>query len=94
MNGKFFLDTNVLVYAFDASHETKHSTAMSLVDKAFRQKNGVISTQVLKEFFVTVTRKIPVPFDAGEAKLIVEHFSALERVLKVLKVKKPLSEKG
>jgi predicted nucleic acid-binding protein len=80
MSGKVFLDTNVLVYAFDAFDAKKHKTAMSIVDKAFRQKNGIISTQVLKEFFVTVTRKISVPLDTDEAKLIVENLSVLEVV--------------
>ena len=74
------MDTNILVYAFDASNAKKHKTAMSIVDRAFRQKNGIISTQVLKEFFVTVTRKISVPLDMDEAKVIVENLSVFEVV--------------
>jgi predicted nucleic acid-binding protein len=80
MSDNIFLDTNILVYAFDASDEKKHQTATNIVNEAFRLKNGVISTQVLKEFFVTVTKKIPGKLDITEAKHIIEKLAFLEVV--------------
>jgi len=80
MNGNIFLDTNVLVYAFDASDKNKHQTAGRLVNDAFRSKDVAISTQVLKEFFVTVTTKIPGKMDLLEAKEIIKRLALLQVV--------------
>lgn len=80
MSGNVFLDTNILVYALDASDENKNQTATRLVTEAFRSKNGVISTQVLKEFFVTVTQKIPKKLDPVDSKEIIKKFALLEVV--------------
>jgi len=80
MNGNIFLDTNVLVYAFDASDKNKHQTAGRLVNDAFRSKDVAISTQVLKEFFVTVTTKIPRKMDLLEAKEIIKRLALLQVV--------------
>ena len=80
MNGNIFLDTNVLVYAFDASDKKKHQTAGRLVNDAFRSKDVAISTQVLKEFFVTVTTKIPRKMDLLEAKEIIKRLALLQVV--------------
>jgi predicted nucleic acid-binding protein len=56
-NGWQFLDTNVLVYAFDVSAEIKHDQAKLLVAQLWRGKNGCISVQVLQEFYTVVMRK-------------------------------------
>lgn len=62
-----FLDTNVLVYAFDRSDAAKQRRAAELVQQHLEDGTGVISTQVLSEFFVTVTRKVAVPFTVRRA---------------------------
>jgi predicted nucleic acid-binding protein len=62
-----FLDANVLVYALDASAGTKHTTAAKLVERLWETGGGCLSVQVLQEFYVTVTRKIPQPLDVDEA---------------------------
>lgn len=67
MIDKIFVDTNVLVYAYDASEREKHVRAIQLIDQFNREGIGVISTQVLAEFFITVTRKIPDPLAPDEA---------------------------
>ncbi len=66
-----FCDTNILVYAYDASAGEKHEIAKQLVLRLWETKGGVLSTQVLQEFFVTVTRKLPAPLPHAEARQIV-----------------------
>ena len=56
-----FVDTNVLVYSYDLSAGDKHERARELVGSLWRTRNGCISVQVLQEFLVNVTRKIPAP---------------------------------
>lgn len=69
-----FVDTNILVYAEDRDAGTKHAIARILIAELWRSKQGVLSEQVLQEFFVTVTRKLPRPLDPGKAFLIVEQY--------------------
>ena len=57
MSARFFLDTNVLVYANDRSAPGKRDTARGLIARAFATRKGCLSTQVLQEFFVVVTKK-------------------------------------
>jgi len=75
MNARQFLDTNVLVYAYDTGSPGKQDVARTLLREAFRNGNAVVSAQVLGEFFVTVTRRIPDPLTVGEAQ---EAVSALQ----------------
>lgn len=58
MNDKRFFDTNILFYAYDTSDPVKQSAAEGLIRQAAADASGVVSTQVLGEFFhATVTRK-------------------------------------
>ena len=66
-----FLDTNILVYAYDRSAGEKHSVATRLVEQCWENQSGCVSIQVLQEFFVTVTQKIAKPLDHQSAKQIV-----------------------
>lgn len=72
---KVFLDTNILVYAYSTTPEEKHRRAVEILRELWRLENGVLSTQVLQEFFVVVTRKIPKPLDAGTAREIISDLS-------------------
>lgn len=67
----YFLDTNLLVYAYDRSAGQKHILAAELVEACWENENGCLSIQVLQEFFVTVTRKIAAPLDPQTARQIV-----------------------
>lgn len=67
MNGRILVDTNILVYAYDRSESEKQGQALSILEQLVTAKTGVISTQVLAEFFVTVTRKIQLPLSAAQA---------------------------
>jgi predicted nucleic acid-binding protein len=76
MNGnRRFVDTNILVYAHDDSAGPKRDQARALVEQLWESRDGCLSVQVLQEFFVTVTRKIPKPLDAETAKEIVADLS-------------------
>ena len=56
MSDKVFFDTNVLVYAFDKSEPEKGTIAKRLIRDYGSEGNLVLSTQVLQEFYVTVTK--------------------------------------
>ena len=68
---KVFLDTNIILYAYDVSAGEKHQRAKEIVLDLWNSGLAVISTQVLQEFFVTATQKIPKPLDNRFAKDIV-----------------------
>lgn len=66
-----FVDTNVLVYAHDRSAGPKQKRARELLDGLWRTGGGSLSVQVLQEFYVAVTRKVPQPLESNEAERIV-----------------------
>jgi predicted nucleic acid-binding protein len=71
MSDKVFVDTNVLVYAYDSSQPRKHAAALELVLGLWQSGQGVLSTQVLQEFYVVITRKVPRPLAIEKAREIV-----------------------
>lgn len=70
MSARSFFDTNVLIYADDKAAPAKQRTALDLVAEHRRARTGVVSLQVLQEYFVTVTRKLHM--DASIARRKVE----------------------
>lgn len=72
---KTFVDTNVLVYAHNLDAGAKREIARGALDALWRERSGVLSTQVLREFYVNVTRKIPAPLSKNSARLIVEAYA-------------------
>lgn len=68
---RYFLDTNILVYAYDLSAGQKHELAVQLVEACWENDNGCLSIQVLQEFYVTVTRKIATPMIPQTARQLV-----------------------
>ena len=76
---KVFLDTNVLAYACDADRPAKRDKARALLKEVSRDMPPCVSTQVMQEFFVTVTRKMGV--DPMQAKRIIHSFRHMETVL-------------
>jgi predicted nucleic acid-binding protein len=73
--GRSFFDTNVLVYTDDGDAPDKQATALDLMAAARRASKGVVSTQVLQEYFVAATSKLGV--EAGLARRKVELFGRL-----------------
>jgi len=66
-----FIDTNILVYAYDRSAGRKHTAAAQLVEQCWGDENGCLSIQVLQEFYVTVTRKIARPLEYQAARQLI-----------------------
>ena len=75
MRGRSFVDTNVLVYLYDSDNPTKRARAGELVTEYGPSGKLVLSTQVLQEFFVTVTRKLARPLSLASAEQAVRHLS-------------------
>ena len=72
-----FFDTNVLVYLFDADAPEKKNRAQALLEAEVTEGGAVLSTQVLQEFYVAVTRKLSVPLPSEAAEQAVRHFAIL-----------------
>jgi predicted nucleic acid-binding protein len=78
--GLVFLDTNVLVYFFDKGEPEKRQTARYCVRELVRDDRAVLSTQVLQEFYVAVTRKLAIPVPGHIAEEAVREWSRLPLV--------------
>lgn len=68
MNGRFFLDTNVFVYSFDASAPAKARRATDLIRRAVATGKGVVSFQVVQEFFNVALRRFAQPMTLADAE--------------------------
>jgi predicted nucleic acid-binding protein len=64
-----------LIYAHDSQAESKHEIAKSVLSDLWTHRTGVLSVQVLQEFYVNVTRKISVPLPRSAARLITNSYS-------------------
>lgn len=72
VNGRFFLDTNVFVYSFDARNTSKREKANSLIERALSEGTGFISYQVVQEFLNVALRRFEKPLSAREAELYLD----------------------
>ncbi|MCG9966723.1 PIN domain-containing protein [Pelotomaculum terephthalicicum JT] len=59
--GRQFVDTNIFVYAYDRGNGAKQNLARKLITNLWENHMGCVSIQVLQEFYVTVTKKVPIP---------------------------------
>lgn len=75
MNGKSFIDTNVLIYAYDVDANSKRAAAKTVLKNLWDSGNGVLSMQVLQEFYVNVTRKISSPLPRATARRVVNSYA-------------------
>jgi predicted nucleic acid-binding protein len=75
MNDKTFVDTNILIYAHDVDAKAKHDVAKGVLRELWRRRTGVLSMQVLQEFYVNVTRKIASPLPKDVARAVVNSYS-------------------
>ena len=78
MSGREFIDTNVLVYADDARDRRKQARARELIRRLMRERRGVLSVQILQEFFAAATRKLGM--SSEEAKQRVSLYSRFDVV--------------
>ena len=75
MSDRTFIDTNVLIYAHDIDANAKHKIAKEVLQELWSERTGVLSAQVLQEFYVNVTRKIPSPLSKDLARLVVSSYA-------------------
>jgi predicted nucleic acid-binding protein len=68
MNDRFFLDTNIFVYSFDQTNPQKTERADQLISQAVATGKGVISYQVVQEFFNVAYRRFPKPMQLDQAE--------------------------
>ncbi len=81
MSDRFFVDTNILVYAHDRGAGEKYEKARELVAGLWKHRTGAISTQVLQELYVNVRRKAAAPISIEEARLLIEDYLSWEVVV-------------
>ena len=75
MTDKSFVDSNVLIYAYDADAGVKRTAAAAVLRELWDRRSGVLSTQVLHEFYVNVTRKIAAPLSKSSARAVVDAYA-------------------
>jgi predicted nucleic acid-binding protein len=76
MSDRYFVDTNILMYAHDAGAGEKHHVARALVEGLWETRSGVVSTQVLQELAVNLRRKAKKPLDARATRDVVSDYLA------------------
>lgn len=75
MSAKTFVDTNVLIYAHDVDAGVKQETAKEVLRELWGERAGVLSAQVLQEFYMNVTRKIATPLPKPRAREVVHSYT-------------------
>lgn len=77
---KAFFDTNILVYLFDAGAPAKQRRAREILTQHTLAGETLLSTQVLQEFYVVVTRKLATPLDPDAAYQAVRELAVMPSV--------------
>lgn len=76
MSDKYFIDTNILMYAHDSTAGEKHECAKALVEQMWKTNSGVVSAQVLQELVVNLRKKARKPLDAKAVRDLVTDYLA------------------
>jgi predicted nucleic acid-binding protein len=76
MSDRCFIDTNILIYAHDRDAGAKQVKAAKVLEDLWERQAGVLSVQVLQEFYVNVTRKIPKPLSRAQARDVIQSYAA------------------
>jgi len=80
MSDKYFVDTNILVYAHERSAGVKQQRATKLLLELWNSGCGVLSTQVLQELCFNLRRKAGNPLSIDECRLLIQNYSTWEVV--------------
>jgi predicted nucleic acid-binding protein len=80
-NPKYFVDTNILIYAHDREAGRKHERARELIEHLWTTGQGVLSTQVLQELCVNFRRRIAHPLPTEEIRKLIEDYLSWEIVV-------------
>ncbi len=81
MSDKYFVDTNILLYAHERSGGIKSERARGIVDRLWMERSGILSTQVLQEFCVNARREADKPLSTDEIRDIVMPYLSWEVVV-------------
>ena len=78
---KYFVDTNILMYAHDGSQGIKHERARQLIERLWATGQGVLSTQVLQELCLNLRRKVANPVSVDEIRRVIHDYLSWEIVV-------------
>jgi predicted nucleic acid-binding protein len=78
---KYFVDTNILIYAHDRSQGIKHDRARQLIERLWASGQGVLSTQVLQELGLNLRRKVANPVSVEEIRRVIRDYLSWEIVV-------------
>ena len=81
MRHKYFVDTDILIYAHDRSAGEKHDCARRLIERLWASGEGVLSTQVLQELCINLRRKIARPIAVEEVRQLIQDYMSWEIVV-------------
>lgn len=87
MNGRFLVDTNILIYVYDQTEPRKQALAEEVYDRLILSGQGVISTQIMAEFFNAATRRLTDRMPPEEAYRRLELY---ERAWNVVAITPPI----
>jgi predicted nucleic acid-binding protein len=81
MADKYFVDTNILIYAHDRSAGTKHDRARKLIEHLWNTGEGVLSMQVLQELCINLRRKTGRKILSDDIRRIIQDYLSWEIVI-------------
>lgn len=81
MADKYFVDTNILIYAHDRDAGLKHDRARQLIEHLWTTGQGVLSTQILQELCVNLRRKVARPLPVDEIRRLIQDYLSWEIVV-------------
>ena len=81
MSDKYFVDTNILMYAHDTAAGKKHERARAVVEELWRSGSGIVSTQVLQELCVNLRRKAAHPLDVKATRELIGDYLSWQVVI-------------
>lgn len=81
MADKYFVDTNILIYAHDRDAGLKHDRARQLIEHLWKTGQGVLSTQILQELCLNLRRKVARPLPVDEIRRLIQDYLSWEIVV-------------
>ena len=81
MAEKYFVDTNILIYAHDRSAGVKHDRARQIIERLWTTGEGALSTQVLQELCINLRRKLARPLPVDEVRHLIQDYLSWEVVV-------------
>ncbi|MFB8280958.1 PIN domain-containing protein [Nocardia colli] len=72
---RVFIDTNILLYAYEAGDNKRSAIARAVLADLWERNAGLLSTQVLQEFYSVATRKFNPPLSPAEARRVIALYS-------------------